>query len=135
VDSSNLIALNNLSTELTSDSPDEALGFAQRAFDLAPGNPAVQDTLGWIYCRKGFYRVAAQHLQEAMAKEPNPRRQLHLGLSYIKTGDYKDRRPPAGQGVAECRNPAGSQSPRDRRAVVNSGIIPDGNIARVCLPS
>ena len=92
VDSSNLIALNNLSTELTSDSPDEALGFAQRAFDLAPGDPAVQDTLGWIYYRKGFYRVAAQHLQEAMAKEPNPRRQLHLGLSYMKTGDLRQGR-------------------------------------------
>jgi Tfp pilus assembly protein PilF len=109
VDSSNLMALNNLSTELTSDSPDEAIGFAQRAFDLAAGNPAVQDTLGWIYCRKGFYRVAAQHLQEAMAKEPNPRRQLHLGFSYIKTGDLRQGRellkPQPGRIPVSARSP------------------------------
>ena len=89
VDSSNLMALNNLSTELTPGSPDEALGFAQRAFDIAPDNAAVEDTLGWIYYRKGIYSTAAQYLKAAVAKDPNPQRQLHFGLSCIKLGDVR----------------------------------------------
>jgi Tfp pilus assembly protein PilF len=84
--------LNNISTELTPDRPDEALGFAQHAFDLAPDNAAVKDTLGWIYYRKGVYPTAAQYLKEAVAKEPNPRRQFHLGMSYIKAGDLLEGR-------------------------------------------
>jgi Tfp pilus assembly protein PilF len=92
IDPSNLVALNNISTELTPDRPDEALGFAQHAFDLAPDNAAVKDTLGWIYYRKGVYPTAAQYLKEAVAKEPNPRRQFHLGMSYIKAGDLLEGR-------------------------------------------
>jgi Tfp pilus assembly protein PilF len=91
-DSLNLVALNNISTELTSGNPDEALGFAQKALEIAPENAAVQDTLGWIYYRKGIYQTAAKHLKEAVSREPNPRRQFHLGMSYIKTGDLRQGR-------------------------------------------
>jgi tetratricopeptide (TPR) repeat protein len=59
-DGNNLVALNNLAIELTRSSPDEALGLAQRALEQAPENPAVQDTLGWIYYRKGIYQTAAK---------------------------------------------------------------------------
>jgi Tfp pilus assembly protein PilF len=86
VDSSNLVALNNVSLELADASPDEALGFAQHALEIAPQDPAVQDTLGWIYYRKGLYSTAAQYLKAAVASAPNPRRQFHLALSYINAG-------------------------------------------------
>jgi len=92
IDSSIMVAFNNLSTELMDENLDEALGLAQRAFDLAPENPAVQDTLGWIYYRKGIYHTATKHLKAAVAQEPNPRRQLHLGLCYIKSGDVRQGR-------------------------------------------
>jgi len=88
----NLEALNNLSSELTEDSPEEALALAQRAFDLAPENPAVQDTLGWIYYRRGVYQTATTLLKAAVAREPNPRRQFHLGLCYLKAGDVRQGR-------------------------------------------
>jgi Tfp pilus assembly protein PilF len=55
--------------------------------ELAPDSAMVQDTLGWIYYRKGVYETAVQYLQSAVTKEPTPRRQFHLALSYIKHGD------------------------------------------------
>jgi hypothetical protein len=76
------------------------------ALEIAPQDPAVQDTLGWIYYRRGLYPAAAQYLQAAVAKVPNPARQFHLALSYIKAGagagTDAERAPPASH--AECVN-------------------------------
>jgi len=84
---SNLIALNNLAYGLAANSPDEALKFAQQAAEKAPDEPGIQDTLGWIYYRKGLYSVAVRYLKTSVEKGPNPRRQFHLGMSYLKMGD------------------------------------------------
>ncbi len=54
---------------------------------MAPNDAAVQDTLGWIYYRKGVHRAAVDHLKTAVAKDATPKRQFHLGMSYIKAGD------------------------------------------------
>jgi len=87
LDSTNLLALNNISMELAMSSLDEALGFAQRAVETAPENAAIQDTLGWIYYRKGLYSIAAAHLKTAVANSPTPAREFHLAMSYIRNGD------------------------------------------------
>ena len=47
----------------------------------------VQDTLGWVYYRKGIYNTAVNYLKTAVAKDPTPRRQFHLAMSYIKAGN------------------------------------------------
>jgi tetratricopeptide (TPR) repeat protein len=87
IDNSNLFALNNLAYELAPENPDEALKFAQQAAELAPESPNVQDTLGWVYYRKGLYTMAARCLKTAVDKEMTPQRQFHLGMAYLKTGD------------------------------------------------
>lgn len=87
LDQSNLIALNNLAYLLVTNDPDEALKYAQQAVEMAPGEATVQDTLGWIYYRRGLYSMAVRYLKSAVEKEPNPRRQFHLGMSYLKIGD------------------------------------------------
>jgi tetratricopeptide (TPR) repeat protein len=87
VDGANLIALNNLAYSLAGSKPDEALKLAQQALEIAPDNASVQDTLGWVYYRKGLYSMAITHLKKAVDKETNPRRQFHLGMSYLKVGD------------------------------------------------
>jgi Tfp pilus assembly protein PilF len=86
-DPKNLIALNNLAFALTRDHPDEALKYAQSAVELAPDEPAAQDTLGWIYYRKGIYREAVTYLKKAVDKQATPPRQYHLGLAYAKVGE------------------------------------------------
>jgi tetratricopeptide (TPR) repeat protein len=87
LDQTNALALNNLAYELAANSPDEALKFAQQAAEMAPDNPNIQDTLGWIYYRKGIYSMAVRYLKTAVDRESNPRRQFHLGMGYLKTGE------------------------------------------------
>jgi tetratricopeptide (TPR) repeat protein len=87
VQDTNVLALNNLACLAAASNPEEALKLAQQALSLAPDSAVVQDTLGWIYYRKGFYTTAVEHLKLAVAKEPTPRHQFHLAVSYIKTGN------------------------------------------------
>lgn len=87
IDGTNVYALNNLAYTLAPAQPDEALKYAQQAGEIAPDDPAVQDTLGWIYYRKGIYQTAVDYLKNAVARGATPRREFHLAMSYIKAGD------------------------------------------------
>jgi tetratricopeptide (TPR) repeat protein len=88
-DPKNLAALNNLACALARDNPDEALKYAQSAIEVAPEEPAAQDTLGWIYYRKGIYREAVTYLRRAVDKQATPPRQYHLGMAYAKVGEKR----------------------------------------------
>ena len=87
IDGSNLYALNNLAYDLAFADPDEALKYAQRAVEAAPESASIQDTIGWVYYRKGNYQTAAKYLKSAVDKESTPKRQFHLALSYLKAGE------------------------------------------------
>jgi tetratricopeptide (TPR) repeat protein len=87
VDSTNLPALNNLAFLLALNSPDEAIRLAQQALELAPTDPVVEDTLGWIWYCKGVFPRAVSYLERATAKNPTPQREFHLGMAYLKSGD------------------------------------------------
>jgi tetratricopeptide (TPR) repeat protein len=88
-DSRNVMALDNLAYLLANQAnqPDEALKYAQEAKELAPYDPAVDDTLGWVYYRKGLYPMAKERFEGAVAKEPNAVRRYHLAMTYFKSGD------------------------------------------------
>ncbi|WKZ32648.1 MAG: tetratricopeptide repeat protein [Thermodesulfobacteriota bacterium] len=67
---------------------DVALSLAETAKSLAPEDPNVSDTLGWIYYKKGVYMKAISLLRESAEKEPdNPVIRYHLGMAYHKKGD------------------------------------------------
>ena len=87
----NLMALNNLAYDLAEygNQPDEALQYAQRAAELAPEAPAVQNTLGWVLYHKGLYSAALPYLEKAAEKEPSARRKCHLAMAYSKMGDQE----------------------------------------------
>jgi Tfp pilus assembly protein PilF len=87
VDNSNVAALNSLAYALaTSQQTEEALKYAQHAVELAPDDASVNDTLGWIYYKKAIYATATRYLETAVAKGPTARREFHLAMSYIKSG-------------------------------------------------
>jgi tetratricopeptide (TPR) repeat protein len=82
-------ALNELAWILAENggSVDEALKFAERAVELAPKAGLVNDTLGWIYVKKGVFLKATTHLELAASQlTRNPVVQYHLGKAYEGAG-------------------------------------------------
>lgn len=84
--------LNNLAYLLAEelDKADEALPLAERAAALAPGNPQVLDTLGWVQFRAGEFNAARRSLERSLGVEPLPETALHLGRVY-RAMDEPDR--------------------------------------------
>lgn len=82
-----LPALNNLAYLYTERLPqlDRALELAQKARQLAPEDPALADTLGWILHKRGDDQEALPLLRQAAEKIPgNAEIQYHLGMvSYM----------------------------------------------------
>lgn len=67
---------------------DEALGLAQHAKQLMPGDPSVSDTLAWIEYRKGLYQSALPLASEATRRSPSVGQfQYHLGMILVRAGD------------------------------------------------
>ncbi|HUP04313.1 MAG TPA: tetratricopeptide repeat protein [Bryobacteraceae bacterium] len=90
IDAKNTGALNSLAYLLAEHNhADEALRYAQEAKELAPDNPAVDDTLGWTYYQRGMYALAVTHLGSAVAKDGTAIRQYHLAMACLKAGDPK----------------------------------------------
>jgi tetratricopeptide (TPR) repeat protein len=83
--------LNNMAYLLAeyANRPDEALKYAQQAKEIVPDSPTVDDTLGWIYYRKGIYSTAVKHLEGAVANGGTALRKYHLAMAYLKAGDYE----------------------------------------------
>ncbi|MCP9439584.1 MAG: tetratricopeptide repeat protein [Nitrospira sp.] len=67
---------------------DVALNYAQTAREQQPNDPAIADTIGWLYYKKNAYVLAISLLKEAAEKLPtNPVVHYHLGMAQYKNGD------------------------------------------------
>jgi tetratricopeptide (TPR) repeat protein len=67
---------------------EKALQLAQIAKEVAPNDPYISDTLGWILYKRGVYQRALSLLRESATRLPeNPAVQYHLGMAYTKVGD------------------------------------------------
>ncbi len=83
------MALNNLAYSLAvrKGAPAEAIGYAERATLLAPGNPAAADTLAWVQHLLGRDREAAGLLGGAVRALPmNAEVRLHAAVVYAALG-------------------------------------------------
>jgi tetratricopeptide (TPR) repeat protein len=72
---------------------DIALQLAQTAKAVAPQDPDVNDTLGWVYYKKDLANLAIGPLKISVDRVPdNPIYRYHLGMAYVKTGDIRGAR-------------------------------------------
>ncbi|WP_187292338.1 tetratricopeptide repeat protein [Candidatus Symbiobacter mobilis] len=58
---------------------DEAHALIVRALELAPGDPYISDSLGWVEFRQGKLEQAEQHLREAFGRKPEAEIAAHWG--------------------------------------------------------
>jgi tetratricopeptide (TPR) repeat protein len=83
------LALNNLAYLLCDfeGRPDEALPYARNAKELSPESATADDTLGWIYYRKGLYELAVPYLESAISRDATARHKYHLAMAWLKLGE------------------------------------------------
>jgi len=67
---------------------DQALQLAQAAKAGRPDDPDINDTLGWVYYKRGLPQLARDPLEQSVKTNPkNPTYQYHLGLTLLKLGE------------------------------------------------
>lgn len=92
LDRYNVVAANNLAASLGERLElDDALGLALGAHEVAPANPAIKDTLGWIYYKKHRFEDAHRLLAEASAALPqHPTVRYHHAMTLSRIGKQEE---------------------------------------------
>ncbi len=81
------VSLNNLASLYIELNAQKSLAFAKQAYEHAPNNPAVCDTLGWSYYKNNDIRHALTYLLKANKLDPNlADATYHLALVYREQG-------------------------------------------------
>jgi tetratricopeptide (TPR) repeat protein len=89
LDPNQVTVLNNLAWMATQSRTDlgRALEWSNKAAVLAPKDPTVVDTLGWVQYTRGDLPAAFRTLQRAVLMNPNdPGAHYHLGVIYDEMG-------------------------------------------------
>jgi Flp pilus assembly protein TadD len=70
-----------------------ALQLARVAHNKLPGDPRVNDTLGWVYVKQKLYEMALAPLQKSVSLRPdNAQYHYHLGVAYAGLGQKGNAR-------------------------------------------
>ena len=90
VDADNPVVLNNLAWLYMERGDKRALDTARKAYELAPNNSDIADTLGWILIQEGMPGEALEFIRRSVQINPgNATVQYHLGIAYKETGDSR----------------------------------------------
>jgi putative PEP-CTERM system TPR-repeat lipoprotein len=85
---SDAMAQNNLASLYHHLRDPRALAFAEQAYKNLPGNPVVQDTLGWILLDQGQSKRALELLAKSVEKlDTNPTVQYHYAVALGRNGN------------------------------------------------
>lgn len=85
--------LNNLAWSLAQIKDPKAIEYAEKAYKLAPEQPAILDTLGWLLVEKGETARGVELLQKASSLAPkNAMIRLNLAKSLVKAGNKAEAR-------------------------------------------
>jgi tetratricopeptide (TPR) repeat protein len=124
-------ALNNLAYIYSEklNNLDRAGELARKAYELAPAEPSVQDTLGWVLYRQGKYQEAAELLEQSASKSPgNGEIQFHLGMANYMMGRLDEARAALEKAVTASGDFPGKDEAKSRLALLSQGgdlSIPD----------
>ena len=81
------VALNNLAWAMSRIHDPRAEAMAERAYQVAPRSPQINDTLGWILVREGQGTRALGYLERAAQLDPQDTQlQYHYAYALAKTG-------------------------------------------------
>lgn len=87
-DPNDVESLNDLALLYQQEKNPAAEQVARKAFELAPGNPQVMDTLGWILVEKGELKNALDLLQKAASMLSDvPEIHYHYAVALSRTGE------------------------------------------------
>lgn len=68
----------------------EARQLIEKALQLAPDDPFILDSLGWVMFRQGDLEGALAKLEQAHAKRPDPEIAAHIGEIQFRLGRHAD---------------------------------------------
>ena len=109
----NVRFLNNLAWVAGEVGDPKALSYAEKASALAPGNPAILDTLGTLLVKKGDVTQGVEKLQQAAQLAPNQSAiRLHLAKALIKAGDKASARKEL-DALTEASSQSAGKTPAD----------------------
>jgi putative PEP-CTERM system TPR-repeat lipoprotein len=81
-------AMNNLATAYQQEKNPMAVEYAEKAYQIAPDNPAILDTLGWILIEQGNTARGLPLLQKAVSRAPEVEEiRYHFAAGLAKSGD------------------------------------------------
>jgi putative PEP-CTERM system TPR-repeat lipoprotein len=87
------LAHNNLANLLLPIDAEQAFSMALRAYELAPEDPFVLDTLGWMLVQLGELERGLSHLREAVARDSqSPSFRFHLAVALEEYGNKAEAR-------------------------------------------
>jgi cellulose synthase operon protein C len=85
--------LNNLAQLLAGEENTRALELARKAVELAPGDPNLLDTLGWLLVSTDAAEEGLRYLREARSREAgNPTHAYHLAVALERLGRIDEAR-------------------------------------------
>jgi tetratricopeptide (TPR) repeat protein len=97
---------------------DAAYEKAKKARELAPQDPSMADTLGWILFKKGEYDNALRLLQESVTKLDQPLIQFHLGMAHYMLGQEQPARLALQKAADASSDFPGKDEARERLAIL-----------------
>jgi putative PEP-CTERM system TPR-repeat lipoprotein len=90
----NPVLLNNLAWVMAKNKDPKAIELAERAYELAPDQANIIDTLGTLLAEKGDLKRSLELLRQARALAPrNPLIQFNLAAALVKAGNTAEAKP------------------------------------------
>jgi putative PEP-CTERM system TPR-repeat lipoprotein len=90
----NPVLLNNLAWAMAKNKDPKAIEVAEKAYELAPDQANIIDTLGLLRVEKGDFKRGLELLRQARALAPgNPLIQFNLAAALVKAGNSAEAKP------------------------------------------